>query len=130
MVDRAMNLVTPTGQSASVVELHCQEDLGTLFQADVEIAVSGNQPLALGSWVGQKVVVSVSLAGQSRYVSGICSRISEGAAASPTTYHDGIVFQPSAAGAFSTSALLVIGRCVTASVADISGGTSEAKTGP
>jgi type VI secretion system secreted protein VgrG len=91
MVDRAMSLVAPSGQSATVVELRSQEELGSLFQTDVEIAVSGSQPLALASWVGQRVVVSVSVGGQSRYVSGICSRIAEGAASSPTTYHVTIV---------------------------------------
>ncbi len=50
--------------------------------------------------------------------------------ASPTTYQDGIVFQPSAAGAFSFSALPVSGRCVTAMSDDTAAGTSDAKTAP
>src|SRR5580658_2679583 len=49
---------------------------------------------------------------------------------SPTTYHDGIDFQPSASGAFSLNALAASGRCVTAISDDIAVGTSVAKTGP
>jgi hypothetical protein len=50
--------------------------------------------------------------------------------ASPTTYQEGSVFQPSADGAFSLSALLVRGRCATAMIEAVAFGTSQAKTGP
>src|ERR1700722_8172057 len=50
--------------------------------------------------------------------------------ASPMTYQDGIVFQPSAAGALSFSAVLVSGRCVVAMIDAVAAGTSEAKTAP
>jgi type VI secretion system secreted protein VgrG len=93
MADRALNFVVAPSKG-NIVSAVAHEEAGALFRVELEIA--GNAPPSLASWIGQRVVASVSISGKiDRYFAGVCTRIAESSGGATPTYR--VTLEPSIA---------------------------------
>lgn len=78
--DRHISATTPLGSDVLLLRgFSGSEAVSQLFRFRLEMDAENGTPVAFDKLLGQKIVVRLALAGEeTRYISGICSRVSEG----------------------------------------------------
>jgi type VI secretion system secreted protein VgrG len=79
--DRPLRLTTPLGpDKLLLIRLHGQERLSTLFRFELEMLADNETVVDFSQLLGQKVAATIQFADrETRYFSGVVSRISQGA---------------------------------------------------